>query len=602
MASQFDHLTSDHQHQHMDTDSINNTQSHDITTDHKRDATADSGMDWFHSINPSQSLVITSPTITSTQENFLRKPKSSSSDSSSSFDTSFVERNQNVKGLNSLTSDDMKQSGRQESRKPPESSDCVIQKTSKKLRKRRLGELEVTHDKCDKGEERREVFRDTTSQFVTNDRLKSHSKNTLSSAKKYPSNNQVQDNLSSVKKGLSEIENRRDTEKRDISTVKRKKTEAEDETCKDLHARFSSFIFKPKKMGPLVHNQGLNSSSDIGGEFQKEPNPGNKDLQTNKHNKESRVSHRKEVSCNESASTLKDAEDEDRGKKNQNQCQNRLEGGGVRKQVSCVSEVEEGEPEASFCFTTEVETDVFSCGKNKLSGGKTFKIHGSDNTENQCHQQRTKFNIGMETNVESCMSTPPFNPSLSKPGPSKSVVASSTLDKLSAFSFTGTTEPKTTDQTMAGKNRPIGLERSSFTRNSAGSLRVNSQDNSTLNSPQCSPLRKKIRTEVTLSKIMNISPPPVTEHESEIVSSSQTKSKCITKETEPTHAANHNSVQTVTDNLNKRKCFQLGPQPNNLGGSGGLFSKLSLFGSVEMNDDDVLDTDWDQEVSKKAKD
>ncbi|XP_053192724.1 DNA helicase MCM9 [Scomber japonicus] len=481
-TSQSDHPTRNHQHQLMDTNSINKTQSHNMTSNHQGDITVDSGIDWFNSIIPSRSLDVTSPIITSTQEIFHRKPNSSWSEMSlickqsncqtdkealrntgSSLVTDVVsnpdgtvtpasgddwksERNQNVKGMDSLTPEGMKQSRRQENRKHPESSDCVIQKASKNLRGKRLRELELTHQKCDKREGgvhcRRVVLRDSTCQFVTSDKTSdSHSKTTLSSGKTCPSNNQVQDNLSPVKESRSEAENRRKcTGTTNISTMKRKKMEAEVETGKDLHARLSGFIFKPKKMGPLVHNQGLNSSSDMSGEFQAEPNPGNnRDLQTNKHNKESSVSHRKEVGCNESSSTLKDT-DKDRGKKNQKQCQNLLGGGGVRKQVSCVSEV--------------VET-----------------------------------------------------------------------------------------------------------------------------------------TEVT----------PGQEHEPETESSTKTKYKCNTKETEPTHAANHNSVQMVTDNMNKRKCFELGPRPNNVGGSGGLFSKLSLFGSVELNDDDVLDTDWDQEVSKKAK-
>ncbi|XP_062292950.1 DNA helicase MCM9 [Scomber scombrus] len=551
-TSQSDHPTSNHQHQLMDTNSINKIQSHNMTSNHQGDISVDSGLDWFNSIIPSRSLDVTSPIITSTQENFHRKPNSSWSEMSSvskqpncqagkevlrntgsslvtdvvsnpdgtvtpaSEDDRTSERNQNVKGRNSLTPEDMKQSGRQENRKHPESSDCVIQKASKNLRDRRLGELERTHQKCDKEEGGGHCGRVV------------HSKTTLASGKKCPSNNQVQDNLSPVKESRSEAENRRkSTGTTNISTLKRKKMEAEVETGKDLHARLSGFIFKPKKMGPLVHNQGLNSSSDMSGEFQTEPNPGNRDLQTNKHNKESSVSHRKEVS-HESGSTLKDT-DKDRGKKNQNQCQNHLEGGGVRKQVSCVSEV-----------------------------------------------------------VESL---------------SKSAVASSTLDKLSAFSFTCTTEPKTTDQTKVDINSTIGMEISPFKRNRTECLRANSQDKNTLNSSECSPLRKKIRTVVTMSKVQDISPPPATEVTPgpETESSTKTKSKCNTKETEPTHAANHNSVQMVTDNMNKRKCFELGPRPNNVGGSGGLFSKLSLFGSGELNDDDVLDTDWDQEVSKKAK-
>ncbi|XP_042246169.1 DNA helicase MCM9 [Thunnus maccoyii] len=652
-ASRFDQPTDNHQHQLIDSNSINKIQSHNITSSHKGNVTVDSGLDWFHSRIPSLSLDMPSRIITSTQENFHRKPSSNWSEMSTvakqpncqaekenlsntgsllnsdvalntgstvtsvSEEDRKSEKNENIKEKNSLTPEDMKQSGRQEDRKHPESSGCVIQKASKNLRDRKLGELELTHQQCDKeGEEghgESVVFRDSASKFVTNvldTTSNSHSSSTPSKGKNCPSNNQVQGNLSSVKESRSEIEDRsKCTGTKNISTVKREKIGADVETDKDLHARLSGFIFKPRKMRPLVHNQGLHASSDVSAEFHTECNPGSRDLHTNK---ESRISHQKAVRHNETASTEKD-----RRKKKQSQCQNPSEGGGMREQVSCVSEMVECWSEASICFTSEeLERDLFSFGKDKLTGGKTvFRIKGSNDTENLCQQQRTRVNTGMETKVESYTCTAPSTPVTSKSGLTKSAVASSTLAKLSGFSFTCTTEPKTTTQTKVEKNPPLRMERITFKRDSVECLRVNFQDKKNLNSPEHSPLKKKIRTAVSMSKAKDISPPLATEltpgweHEPGTASPTKTKSKCSAKQTEPVRAVNHsNSVKMVTDgsvdyqstgNMNKRKCFELEPLPSNAAGSQGPFSKLSLFGSVELNDD-VLDTDWDQEFLKKA--
>lgn len=508
-ASLFDQPTKNHQHELIDKNSIDKIKRHDITSNHKGDIPADSGLDWFHSIIPS--LNMTSPIITSTQKHLHRRPNSSWSEMStvnkqpncqaekevlsntaSSLNSDVVS---NTVGTVTLASEeDRKGEKNEEDKKHLESSGCVIQNVSKKLRDRRLRGLELKHQQCDKegagGHGERVVFRDTT--FVTNvldTTSDSHTSCTLSSGKNCPSNNQVLDSLSSVKESGFEEDGRREcTGTKNISTVQREKIVAKAETGKGLHDRLSGFIFQPRKIRSLSHNQGLKASSDMSAT---ECNPGCRDLHTNK---ESRISNQKAVSHNESDGTRK-ATEKDRSKKKQNQIQNLSEAGGMRKRV----------------------------------------------------------NTGMETKVESHNCTPPSKPVTSKSCLTKSAVASSTLAKLSVFSFTCTTEPKT------------------------------------------------------------ISPPPDTElspgreREPRTESPTKTKSKCSAK---PARAANHsNSVKMVTDgpvdyqstdNMKKRKCFELSPQASNAGGSQGRFSKLSIFGSVESNDD-VLDTDWDQEVLKKAK-
>ncbi|KAM7367504.1 hypothetical protein PAMP_013796 [Pampus punctatissimus] len=600
-ASQFDQPAGNHHHQLRDTNTINKIQSHDITRNHNGDVTVDSGLDWFHSI------IQTSPIITSTQENTHTDPNSSWSEMStvtkqpncqaekeilsntnSSLNNDVISNT--VHTVTYASEEDRKSeknsSEKREDRKHPETSGCVIQKVSKNVRDKRLrkAELELIHQQCDKeggsGDGEKVVFRhcggvlDTTSDSYTS--------SMLSSGNNCPSNKQVHGHrVRSVKESKVEKDRRECTETKNISTMQKEKMAAEAETGKDLYARLSDFVFKPKKMRPLIHDQGLNGNSDVSAEFQTECNSGNRDLHTNR---ESRISHQKAVS-HKSASTLKDTE-KDKRKTKQNQCQNPVEGGGMRRQ--CLSE-------ASICFTSEeLEGETLTQRKT------VFRINESDNIENLCQQQRTRVNTSTEAKVKSRTCNSP-----SKSALTKSAVSSSTLAKL--LSFTCTTEPKTTAQPKVKKTPAVGTEESLFKRDSAEGLRVISQDKKSLNSPEHCPLRKKIKTAVTMSNAQDMSASPGTElttgweHEPDKTGSpAESKSSCRAKQTEPPHAANcSDSVKMASDgpadhqstaNMTKRKCFELGQN---------LFSKLSLFGSVELNDD-VLDTDWDQEVLKKV--
>uniref|UniRef100_A0A4W6DQL8 DNA helicase MCM9 n=1 Tax=Lates calcarifer TaxID=8187 RepID=A0A4W6DQL8_LATCA len=173
--------------------------------------------------------------------------------------------------------------------------------------------------------------------------------------------------------------------------------------------------------------------------------------------------------------------------------------------ASCVSEVGESGSEDS------------TSAQAKTVG----RIKGNNDTENLCQQQRARVDAGDKTIVDGFTGSPALNSSIyiSDPAPfhsghTKSTVASSTLAKLSRFSFTCTTEPTTTAQRKADKNLPSVVEKDLFKRHS------------------------------------------------------------------------------------KRKSFELGSPSSRIHVSKGPFS--GLFGSVELSND-VLDTDWDQEFSKKAK-
>ncbi|XP_051234507.1 DNA helicase MCM9 isoform X2 [Dicentrarchus labrax] len=613
--------THNYQHQLSDTNSMDETHHHDITSNYK-----DDGLDWFISITPSllpDGMV--SPIITSTQENQNRKPNSSWSEMSTvtkqpngqtekdissnigstlnhdvvsnqfgTITSALEEENQKSENENkektSVTQEGIKQPERQKDTKHPESLGCVFQKVSKNLRGRRLWELELNNQQCDKkgeGEHRETV------EFVCKNVTKSHTSSTLSSGKHHPPNILVQDNLSSGKESTFAKEDNKDrTGIKNISAVLSEKMEAEAGTCKELHEKFSGFKFKPRKMRPLVLSHTANS--DFSAVFQPGCNPGSRYFHAHT---EGRISKQK-------PETVTDTE---KNRRQNNQDQNIItsEGVSMRNQVSCVCEVGDSRSEASICSTSkELGKNVLSFGKRKWGHGETVgRIKGMDDTENLCLQHRV--NTGYESKVVSSTCTPPLKPSTwvygsapSKSGHTKSTVASSTLAKLSVFTFTCTAEPTTTTQMRVEKNPPTGVEESPLKRDSAECLRGNSKDKKTLNSPEYSPLGKKI-----MGKVRDTLTPPTTEltqgQKHEQGTELPTKTRCKENQKEPTYADDGPDYQS-TVNLKKRKSFEIGTPPSSVGGSKGLFSGLSLFGSVELSND-VLETDWDQEVSKKAK-
>ncbi|XP_028461552.1 DNA helicase MCM9 [Perca flavescens] len=648
-ASQFD--SPDDQHQPQDTNVLNKTHCLDIANNCKGDVMVESGLDWFLSITPS--LLpdgMTSSIIISAQENLNRKQswsemstvtkqpncqtKDIPSNTGSSLNPDVIsnpietvpcaseengisEKNENVK-VKSLNHKEIKQSQKPEDKKHPDSMGCVIQKVSTNLRDRRRElELNQQSDKAGGDGHGERVVSGDASKIgtdVLNMTSDSHSSSTLSSAKNCLSNNLVQDNLLSGQESRLENEDERDQARtKNISTVLNEKMAVEAETEKQLNAKLLGFRFKPRKMRPLVHNHNFNASPDVSTEFQTYCNPGSGDPHTYK---ESRISKQKPDS-HDSAVPLINTEKNKR-KKRQSQYQNLLEGG---KQLSCVGEVGERGSEASISFRSkELDKYDFSFGKGKLAHEKTVgRIKGSDDTENLCQKQRTRVNPCNETNVGSFTCVQPLKPTtcINDPAPSKSshtksTLALSTLAKLSSFSFNCTTELPITAQTKVEKN-PTAVGKSPLNRHGAECSKANSKDNKILNPPENSPLLRKINAVITVGKVKDILPDPATEltlgQEHEQGKELPTETKCKAKQTEPTHAANHFRVNMVNDGpvdygttaiLKKRKCFELGPPLSSIGGSKGPFSGLSLPGFVELGND-VFDTDWDKEVSKKAK-
>lgn len=631
--------TDNHQHQLRDTNSINKTQNHEITSNCRGDVTKESGLDWFHSITPSLVDGMALPILTSTQENWNQKSNSSwietstvinqpncqtgrdiqiNADStlihddvsnpfgavtSASKENRRSKKHENMKENSFIIQEEEKQFERLEDKKHPEPPGYVLQKVSKNLRDRRLRVLELKHQQCEKegvGDGERAVSRDSAHVLETT--LETPTSSTLSSAKDGPTNNTVKHNLKSQ---FEKKDKRNQSGTKVISALLREKMTAEAKTGQDVHAKFSDFVFKPKKMQHLMHNDEP--------KFQIKHNSASSDPHTYT---ESRIRKHKLGSHEDLSENLLTDTKKKKIKKRQNQSQNPSDDADSRKQVSCVSEVGENRTEASICFTSKQQhKEGFSF--DKLGQTKTVhRIKGNDEAEKLCQQQNTRVNTGDETEVDSLtcsplleLSTSISDPAPSKSGHPKSTVASSTLAKLSRFSFTCTTEPTTTAQRKAESNPSEVGE-----KDGAEFMRSNSEGKETQSSSEHSPLGEKIKTLVVMDKVREILPTTELTSIQECGKGTESPTETLTefkaKWREPAHPVNHvNSVKIVNDgsvdcqgtvNLKKRKCFELGLPPSSAGGSKGLFSGLSLFGSVEINND-VFDTDWDQEISKKAK-
>lgn len=493
----------------------------------------ESGLDWFHSISPSLSSDdMNSPIVTSTQANsshsetstVIQQANVSVSNNLGTLRNSKDDVNKIVKEKSSVAQEELKQMEKQRDKSSPEVLDCVFQKVSKNLRDRRLRELEGNDQQWDKGEGAAvRVDMGGNPRNNLND-LDKTSDSVLSG--KSPAS-PTSTHLSS---GKPEESRRLQTGTKKISSVLREKMAAEAET--DLHAKFSGFVFKPRKMKPSVQDSGASAEKD--------------------HNSHTEISKRQ---VPHDLTSLLGDENKNKRKETQNQ-----------------------QPTLS-------ESEVRATGGDEglLTHVKTVdRARQTDDTEILC--QQTAFGdedvtCSSALNSNTCMG----DPTPSKP---KSTVASATLAKLSRFSFTCTAESNSTAQ--------IGLKKESPLKADAG---------------QCSRANSDVRRTL-MDKVNDALPPTVTkltprlEHGQR--NKSESEAKCPARLTESTDALNQsNSVQMVNGgssnclsfiNLRKRKCFELVPAPSRVGS----FSGLSLFGSDELSND-VFDTDWDQEVSKKAK-
>ncbi|XP_028253437.1 DNA helicase MCM9 isoform X2 [Parambassis ranga] len=511
--------TAPQQDQIRGTGSVNKTPSHNISSHVNDGVTVEGGLSWLHarriSLSPDDT---TMPMLTSTQETTNKKPNTSWSDVSTI--TKQTESNTLSHNCDSVSNPigTIVSSSEEENRKGDnhDKVGCALQKVSKIFRNKTLRQPEV-NQQCDKvggGLGKRVVSGGDADKNVTD----YHNKSTLSSDENRPSH-------TADKGGGSEKENTTELPKRTTNIIAVLKEKMTAEADKDLPAKFSRFVFKPRKMRPSDHDQDTTDSSDKCVQIRKTQKPHSHD---------------------ESVRTLT----------NKTKQQN---------------DSEAGDMGADVCSASGGRESVFSVDK-VVQGGTEGKEKGNDEAE-----LRSPFN----TEEESFTCIRPL-----KPDNTKTAVAPSTLDKLSRFSFI-CTEPT--------KAAPTGVETSPPQKNNLELLTSNSKVGKTLNSPS---LCQKSTATLLVDKMTDGLPS---------TSPQVTPGQGHEQRTELTHAANLSDTvnggpvtHQSTVNLKKRKCFELGPALRNNGASSGLFSGLSLFASAELCND-VLETDWDQEVFKKAK-
>ncbi|KAF7645261.1 hypothetical protein LDENG_00207330 [Lucifuga dentata] len=483
------------------TNSVSAAQRRDLSAE----VTEDSGLDWFHSITP--------PNTTSTPHHVSKQPNEPNCSWAELFTASKELDGQTVKDAVMKRSNELQLSSINScfsSAADPKSAGSVMQKVSKSLRRRRLGEPD-NHDKDQHRGEGGTGLKDMTLEETFMDL--------------------------SGREGGCEKEDRKDSSE-DINAV-------EAETERNLHEKLSSFIFRPRKMRPLIHNQDcdLDFHSEAKADSTDLHNKSTTNVKTGKQNPDS---HDSETTTQTHTAERKEATTRDA-----------VEGGGRKRLLLCVGE---GGESGSACGRpahqelTSEQRNVFSSGTGmSAQRKKAAKIKRSDHTKHQV----TTINNADQT----FLSTPNADhPAPAQPAHRK--FAPSAAARLSRFSFTGSTDPKHSAQTNETTATSTPLQK---TAGCSGHYRDKKKD---VDSPAGSQSTAKTQT--------------VAERGNMTLKS---------QETEATQAAEHGSSVGKLHAVKKRKCFALG--------AGSLLFGSSLFSS-EFSDD-VLNVDWDQEVSKRAK-
>ncbi|XP_037304497.2 DNA helicase MCM9 [Pungitius pungitius] len=313
----------------------------------------------------------------------------------------------------------------------------------------------------------------------------------------------------------------------DLLSGKDRRFEVEEEKDQ-TGAKNTCDVLKPSKMRPSI-----NASSAVIADIQTDSYSGsNPQTYT-----EGRMGELEPLCHQESADPLT------KRKKRRNQYLNLAKSKNRGKQVGCITEVGEK-------------------SSNATSQGKML-----------CREQRPKVNTRDWTMVKP--NTLVNDPASSKSEPTMSTVASTTLSKLSRFSFTFL--PKTNVETNATRKvekRPGQID---------GAERPGASS-------------KYLQELMLREKLKDTTLPPGRCTESPI----KTMTSNALNQRKSVDMANDGSVADQSNgNLKKRKCFALDPPQSSVDAPKVLFTGRSLFDSEMSND--IFNTDWDQGVSKKAK-
>ncbi|KAL2082356.1 hypothetical protein ACEWY4_022174 [Coilia grayii] len=191
------------------------------------------------------------------------------------------------------------------------------------------------------------------------------------------------------------------------------------------------------------------------------------------------------------------------------------------------------------------------------------------------------------------------SPSASTPDQSRAKVSSSTLAKLSRFSFLASPSPEKKTTAPATATSPNGPPTTVLTDNA----------NTKMPTTHKSPSAPTTNNTAILSSTDTLHAKQLgSTHAQSILISNKTD---IPTETATEPQTTHTSTDTGASsgkqlvpvdagNPKKRKCFELGSGAG-AGAGKGLFSGLSLFSSAVQEDDSLLDLDWGDEPSKRAK-
>ncbi|XP_048107176.1 DNA helicase MCM9 isoform X1 [Alosa alosa] len=227
---------------------------------------------------------------------------------------------------------------------------------------------------------------------------------------------------------------------------------------------------------------------------------------------------------------------------------------------------------------------------------------GSDLKRQRLLQRLSSMTTGEDKTASVCvpLASHSHTPSSHTPDQSRVQVASTTLAKLSRFSFMASPPPeeKTT--------KPVTASSLDSPHTAALTDNANTKMATAHKSPAISTADKTASSTGTLhtkqlgstAKTAHTQSPPInkTDSPSETATEPQTH-----RETNTATGASVGGQPAMGDagNPKKRKCFELG---SGAGGKG-LFSGLSLFSSagLEEDDDSLLGLDWEDEPSKRAK-
>lgn len=531
-----------------DTSDTNKTQYPDITRNCKSD-----GLDWFNSITTSQPQVgSASPVKTSTQENLNRKSESACLEMSPVNKTSDYQNEKDIPSSTGKVASAAKEHSKMKKEKMKEKN-TLTQKISRNLKDRGLGELEASQQRSEKRYTDGTVNTENCESTNVAEFLQPCASSSLKPDKTSLLNNATEDTLSCDKLCIFTKEDKRDQiGKNNISAVEQEKVAAEEETRNELYAKLSGFIFKPRKMKSSVHNDSLNVSVDV-----------HTDSNSDSNN-ESRI-------CKPNKPWHTDTE-------RKRQIHTLSEGGSRKKRMSCVREVTDD----IDLISEELNSNDFTSRKEaQRRTGSTKRITQKDNSEILSQQQKLTFDTRSQTKIQNST----LNPKQSRSDHIRATLASSTLVKLSKFAFTCTTEPTRGTQTEEEKHPLTGDRKGLLTKDCTDWRGWNSNK---ATSPEQWPSGEKFLPCIVKDSVKVTSGCPMSSRRDNQI--------------EYTGSASHMTMikpvnEVPTGNLKRRKCVELDPPSRSVVASRGPFSGLSLFDLGH----DVLDTNWDQELSEKDK-